>query len=297
MQYGTAFNIGTSQPDQIAKISLIGLSSVTHSFNTGQRLRFLTFKVTGGALNVDPPPNANSCSPGYYMLFILNKQGVPSVARIIQIAAPAAVRAEHEAFTAKLVAAQHNPPTALKMRAMVRATASGTRIEVGITPTCPYGLSACWGGAFEALRNLDGVEHVDPIPHASSSSASVYLENGGLPDLDRWSSQFQDYVHKAYGLRGFEATLTGVVEARDNAFLLVGDGQRPVVELVPLELEGKIQWDKDAQRPQAIKPEEAAAYSTLVQSVASGSTKLVTVTGPVSQTEAGYKFQVRLVEL
>ena len=36
-------------------------------------------------LNVTAPPNGNIAPPGYYMLFILNAAGVPSVARFVQL--------------------------------------------------------------------------------------------------------------------------------------------------------------------------------------------------------------------
>ena len=38
-----------------------------------------------GGLNVVAPSNANLASVGYYMLFILNGNGVPSVAKIVQL--------------------------------------------------------------------------------------------------------------------------------------------------------------------------------------------------------------------
>ena len=38
-----------------------------------------------GVLNVTSPPNGNIAPPGYYMLFVLNTAGVPSVARFVQL--------------------------------------------------------------------------------------------------------------------------------------------------------------------------------------------------------------------
>ena len=92
--YGDTFGIGTAQPGQIATISLIRLSSVTHSFNAGQRISFLPAQIAGGTLTATAPPNANVCPPGHYMLFIVNLQGVPSVAKIIQVSAPVAAAAQ-----------------------------------------------------------------------------------------------------------------------------------------------------------------------------------------------------------
>jgi galactose oxidase len=76
VHYGDTFRIGTAKPEQIATISLIRLSSVTHSFNAGQRINFLPSQVVGGTLTATAPPNANACPPGHYMLFIVSLEGV-----------------------------------------------------------------------------------------------------------------------------------------------------------------------------------------------------------------------------
>ena len=246
VQYGGTFQIGTAQPEQIATVSLIRLSSVTHSFNAGQRINFLPSQVVGGTLTATAPPNANVCPPGHYMLFIVNLQGAPSVAKIIQVSAPAAAVAQvGEAAQPEAVAvgaptpARQAPKDAFALRATVRAAASGTRVVAGITGICPYGIAACWGGANEALRSLEGVQYVDPIPDGNRSTATVYLEDDGLPALDHWDDQFRERVHQAYELRGVEVTLTGTIETRNDVFVLAGEGRRPPVELVPLTRKGR----------------------------------------------------------
>jgi galactose oxidase len=295
VQYGEAFQIGTAQPDQIAAISLIRLSSVTHSFNAGQRINFLPSQVAGGTLTVTAPPDANSCPPGYYMLFIVNLQGVPSVAKIVQVSPP--VTAPSDVTSAGLAArARPALSDAFVLRAAVRAAARGTRVVAGITGSCPYGIAACWGGANEALRSLEGVQYVDPIPDGDSSTATVYLEDDRLPALDHWDDQFRAMVRQAYRLRGVEVALTGAVEERDAGLVLVGEGRRPPVKLVPLDPHGKVQWDTVAQGPQAAAPGEASAYDTLVRSAGSAGAQPLTVTGPLHQTQDGYRLQVRLIE-
>ncbi len=302
VQYRATFEIGTAQPQQIAVVSLIRLSSVTHSFNVGQRINFLPFQVTGGNLTATAPPNANACPPGHYMLFIVDQQGVPSVAEIVQVsepaaAQPAAAAARPEAVAASTpAAARQAPEDAFALRAAVRAAARGTRVVAGITGICPYGIAACWGGANEVLRSLEGVQYVDPIPDGERSTATVYLENYGLPALDHWDDQFRRTVHQTYQLRGVEVTLAGTIEAQNNRFVLAGQGARPPVELVPLDPEGKIQWDPATQGPQAAEPAEASAYDKLTRSAGAVGARPLTVTGPLHQTQAGYRLQVRLVE-
>ena len=68
----------------ITGVNWIRLSANTHSFNENQRINHLGFTQTANALSVTAPSSANLCPPGHYMLFIL-KNGVPSIAQIIQI--------------------------------------------------------------------------------------------------------------------------------------------------------------------------------------------------------------------
>ena len=58
---------------------------MTHAFDQNQRFLQLPFTTVSGALNVQAPANANLAPPGYYMLFILDTQGVPSVAAILKL--------------------------------------------------------------------------------------------------------------------------------------------------------------------------------------------------------------------
>ena len=55
-----------------------------------QRLVGLSFTAGSGVLNVTAPPNGNIAPPGYYMLFVLNSAGVPSVASFVHLSPPLA---------------------------------------------------------------------------------------------------------------------------------------------------------------------------------------------------------------
>jgi hypothetical protein len=82
--YGQTFSVATPNAPDITKVTLVRLSSVTHSFNQDQRLATLNFTRLSGSLNVTAPANGRITPPGHYMLFIL-KAGVPSEGRIIRI--------------------------------------------------------------------------------------------------------------------------------------------------------------------------------------------------------------------
>ena len=45
----------------------------------------LTFSQTSGGLTVTAPPNGNIAPPGMYMLFVVNANGVPSVASWVHV--------------------------------------------------------------------------------------------------------------------------------------------------------------------------------------------------------------------
>jgi len=97
--YGQSFFVGTPDALTISKITMLRLSSVTHAFNMSQYISDLSFSQTAGDLNVTAPlaptvgpPTPVVAPPGYYLLFILNGNGVPSVARIIQLGGTAPPR-------------------------------------------------------------------------------------------------------------------------------------------------------------------------------------------------------------
>jgi hypothetical protein len=88
--YGHTFFVGTPNSTSISQVNMLRLGAATHAFNQNQRINKLTFTQTSGGLNVTAPPDGIHCPPGYYMLFIINNIGVPSVASMIQIGTPPA---------------------------------------------------------------------------------------------------------------------------------------------------------------------------------------------------------------
>src|SRR4029077_5078656 len=88
--YGQSVFVGTPDAASISQVTLLRAGSTTHTNDMSQRFMRLGFTKTSTGLNVTMPANANLAPPGYYMLFILNGSGVPSVASIIQISATAA---------------------------------------------------------------------------------------------------------------------------------------------------------------------------------------------------------------
>jgi hypothetical protein len=84
--YGQQFTISTPDYASIGRVALVKAGSVTHSNNFDQRYVDLTYQSDGsGGLTATSPPDSNHAPPGWYMLFILNTSGVPSVASWIQV--------------------------------------------------------------------------------------------------------------------------------------------------------------------------------------------------------------------
>jgi hypothetical protein len=87
--YGDIFSVATQGLDSAnandLKVHLIRPGSVTHSTNMDQRLVKLDKTISGNVLNVTAPLNPRLAPPGYYMLFVVNASGTPSVAKFIQL--------------------------------------------------------------------------------------------------------------------------------------------------------------------------------------------------------------------
>ena len=85
LSYGKQFTVKTPEATEIQSVVLVRPGAVTHAFDMDQRLVGLTFSVVSGQLQVNAPANGNLAPPGYYLLFILNKQGTPSVANFVRL--------------------------------------------------------------------------------------------------------------------------------------------------------------------------------------------------------------------
>jgi hypothetical protein len=79
LTYGAQFNITTPNASTITRVALIRPSATTHADNFDQRYVDLTFTVSAGTIKATAPANGSVAPPGYYMLVIVNSNGVPSV--------------------------------------------------------------------------------------------------------------------------------------------------------------------------------------------------------------------------
>ncbi|MEM8856890.1 MAG: galactose oxidase early set domain-containing protein, partial [Chloroflexota bacterium] len=83
-----SFNVtlSGSGADSIANFNIIRMSSTTHQMNTDVRRLSLDFtNNSNGSYTIDAHDNINVMTPGYWMLFAVNQDGVPSEAAIIHV--------------------------------------------------------------------------------------------------------------------------------------------------------------------------------------------------------------------
>ncbi len=81
---GSALSVSTSGP--VKSFELIRLSATTHAVNTDQRRVPLSATLAGSnAYRLAVPSDPGIVVPGYWMLFAMNANGTPSVAKVILI--------------------------------------------------------------------------------------------------------------------------------------------------------------------------------------------------------------------
>jgi hypothetical protein len=80
---GDAFAVRT--PDTITSAVLMAPGATTHANDMSQRRVEVDVTPSAGGVTIDTPANRSILIPGYYMLFIMNANGVPSVAHWIKV--------------------------------------------------------------------------------------------------------------------------------------------------------------------------------------------------------------------
>ena len=80
----TSFDVDT--PDtNITRAALVAPGATTHANDMNQRYIPLAVAQRPGGVTLTAPASAEITTPGYYMLFLLNSQGVPSVAKFMRL--------------------------------------------------------------------------------------------------------------------------------------------------------------------------------------------------------------------
>ena len=84
--YGDTINIPTPDASSIDSVSILRLQATTHHYDANVRLVWLQIlNKSSNSITVSAPINSNIAPPGYYMIHVLNKSKIPSIAKIVQI--------------------------------------------------------------------------------------------------------------------------------------------------------------------------------------------------------------------
>ncbi len=177
--YGASMEIATANPASIRKVALVRLGAVTHSDNMEQRYIPLLFAAGATSITAVAPADANVAPPGLYMLFILDANGVPSVARMVSVQgdSPPAVT-----FTQPTNGATFAAPATVNLAATASdADGTVTKVEffngatkLGEDTTAPYTFT--WSGVAAGTYTLTA-RATDNLGATTTSAASMITVN------------------------------------------------------------------------------------------------------------------------
>ena len=182
--YGGTMTIATSDPAAISKVALIRLGAVTHSNNMEQRFIPLTFTAGATSLQAQAPANANIAPPGIYMLFLIDANGVPSVARMVDVHgnSPPTVTLTQPADGASFTA-----PATMGLSATASDTdGTVTKVEffngvtkLGEDTTAPFGFT--WSGVGAGSYTLTARATDDLGATATSAPSRITVGTTNVP--------------------------------------------------------------------------------------------------------------------
>jgi hypothetical protein len=152
IRIGQNFSVGFSNASSISRVTMLKTGSVTHSVNMEQGFLELGFTSAGSMLDVAGPARATDAPPGYYMLFVIDSQGVPSSARIVRINAPPPAPADTQAPTAPT-----NLHATAASAAQINLSWTASTDNVGVDT---YGVQYCQGVGCTNLAPLATVRGV-----------------------------------------------------------------------------------------------------------------------------------------
>ena len=162
--YGSSpFIVSSPNSSDITSVALVALASVTHSTDMNQFYTELEFIKTVGQLSIAAPQNGNQVPPGYYMLFIVNATGVPSVAKILKIGSGS------------------SPPTDTTPPTVTGVTPTNGATNVAVTTTVTATFSEAMGCSDHYHQH--GRKSADRLRHAGGGRGHLHCQHAH-GDLD-----------------------------------------------------------------------------------------------------------------
>jgi hypothetical protein len=180
LTYASSFDVATPDAANIAKVALVRLGAVTHSNNMDQRYVPLKFTAGTGTLHLTSPATTAIAPPGPYMLFILDRNGVPSVANMMSLPVPPVDRAPSVQLTSPSDGASFPFKSPIAIQATASDDVAVTKVEffagttkLGEDTTSPY--SYTWAGAGPATYSLTARATDTSGQTTTSSAVSVTI--------------------------------------------------------------------------------------------------------------------------
>lgn len=84
LKLGQSFSVSTDRGGMTSAV-LVAPGATTHGNDMHQRAIKLNVQVLANGLNATLPASASLVPPGYYMLFVMDSLGVPSIAKFVQV--------------------------------------------------------------------------------------------------------------------------------------------------------------------------------------------------------------------
>jgi Galactose oxidase-like, Early set domain/Bacterial Ig domain len=268
--YGAAMAIATGDPTSIRKVALIRLGAVTHSNNMEQRYIPLSFTVETTSITATAPANANIAPPGPYMLFIIDANGVPSIARMVSVQgdSPPAVT-----LTQPADGASFTPPAIVNLAATASdADGTVTKVEffsgaakLGEDTTAPY--SFTWSSVPAGSYTLTA-RATDELGAITTSLASRITVGSNTPPTANITTPADGAVF------AWKPTITVTATASDS------DGNITKVEF----RDGTTVLGQDTSAPYSFRWRNVPSGSHVLTARATDNGGAVTTSAPVGIT-------------
>jgi hypothetical protein len=182
--YAAPLSIASPDAAAIRKLALVRLGAVTHSVNMDQRYVPLSFTAGSGTLTATAPRDANIAPPGVYMLFAIDANGVPSMAKMVTLKADVAPAV---ALTQPATGATFTAPATVALAATA-SDSDGTVAKVeffngtaklGEDTTAPYSFS--WSGVPAGSYSLTARATDNLGARTTSAATTITVAPGNNP--------------------------------------------------------------------------------------------------------------------
>ncbi|MGB0872988.1 MAG: galactose oxidase-like domain-containing protein, partial [Solirubrobacterales bacterium] len=192
VEYTDEFDVDYTLGDSgttIEQVSLIKLPAPTHATDQGQRRVPLEFDdSTPGTLAITAPENAFEASPGFYMLFLIDSHGVPSIAKMIQVGAELPLANKTEAAVAfadeDLDGASQNFGLGEFSAARAHFAPVGDNSIESLTVAAGYHAEVCRDEEFTDCATVKSGDHDQIGTRFSGRISSIRVETGEVAESD-----------------------------------------------------------------------------------------------------------------